>query len=291
MVKHQGFAVTDFILDLDVYKDLNNNNNITYMIVGAEVCPTTERNHWHIFIYFTSDHTLNSIRKKLPQRDVRAMYYHSWPGALKKYCSKDGNLLLEIGECPSQGKRKDLNSIKEMVKNGADIFEVVEDCENLQQILYAEKLFKYKNLQTKRKIMKIDVIWISGDPGTGKSKLVHELEPDLYVPVSSKWWDGYHGQEAILIDDFRPGWCSYDDLLKLTDIYPRTVEVKGGTTPIMWKRMYFTSPHEPKRTFRYMEDQENNKQVLRRITAQFDLNTCSYEQVLSQLRRNGGEVA
>lgn len=293
MVKHHGFALTDFKMERKPYNDILAKDDVTYLILGLENCPSTGRLHWQGFIYFTNDRTVNSVRKKLPNIGyVQAMYYKSWPKRAANYCAKNENLVMEVGECPSQGKRKDLNSIKLMVKNGDDLYKVIDECDNLQQIQYAEKLFKYRNLQMKRPIKKIDIIWIMGPPGSGKSRIVHELEDDLYQPITAKWWDGYNGQKAVLLDDFRSNWCDYNYFLRLTDMYPLTVEVKGGSYPAMWDKVYITCPHSPEKTFRYIESIEDNKQVLRRITAQFDLNTMSWDMVLSQLRgdKNGAEV-
>ena len=174
------------------------------------------------------------------------------------------------------------NYISELQTEILRVQDEIKKKENLK--LNAEKLFKYKNLQMKRPIKKIDIIWIMGPPGSGKSRIVHELEDDLYQPITAKWWDGYNGQKAILLDDFRSNWCDYNYFLRLTDMYPLTVEVKGGSYPAMWDKVYITCPHSPEKTFRYLESIENNKQVLRRITAQFDLSTMSWDIVLSQLR-------
>ena len=79
-----------------------------------------------------------------------------------------------------------------------------------------------------------------GPPGTGKSRRVHESEPDLYSKPDGEWWDGYCGQKAILFDDFR-GQNPLHCLLRWLDGYPIQVPIKGGFVWAMWERVYFTS--------------------------------------------------
>jgi hypothetical protein len=44
--------------------------------------------------------------------------------------------------------------------------------------------------------------WYWGAPGLGKSHAVRTSEKDLYLKAQNKWWDGYTGQKAVLLDDF-----------------------------------------------------------------------------------------
>ncbi len=78
-----------------------------------------------------------------------------------------------------------------------------------------------------------------GDSGIGKTKWAFDnYGEDLYVsPVGQSkhavWFDGYGGEKAALLDDFR-GSISFEDLLKLTDPwYNHRVPVKGGY--VIWK--------------------------------------------------------
>jgi len=43
--------------------------------------------------------------------------------------------------------------------------------------------------------------WIWGKPGSGKSRWATQTYPVAYKKLQNKWWDGYHGQEAVLMDD------------------------------------------------------------------------------------------
>lgn len=42
------------------------------------------------------------------------------------------------------------------------------------------------------------------------------------------WFDEYHYEDCVILDDFRTHWCHYSYLLRLLDKYPMSVPVKGG---------------------------------------------------------------
>ncbi|AXQ66155.1 MAG: helicase [Veloxivirus ubatis] len=278
MGKHCGFAFTDYVMDLSFYQKLCDNPKVRYMIVGKEITPTTGREHGQGYIYYENERSVKSVEKEFDGRHVEAMYHKSWPGANKTYCEKDNNLLWDYGVCPAQGVRKDIHQLKAQVADSSEtLSEVIwNHCHKYQDILVVEKLFKYK--KQKRKIEPIEVIWIHGPPGCGKTRYVYDRETDPFRPISEKWWDGYEGQQVILLDDFREDWCKFARLLQLTDIYPFKVETKGGSVEVMYKKVYITSPYNHKHTFSTVN--EEISQLTRRITSEINM-----------AETNGGDVA
>ena len=68
-----------------------------------------------------------------------------------------------------------------------------------------------------------------GPSGTGKSRFVAARWPDAFWKApESKWWDGYSGQETVVLDDFKDYAMPLVELQRLLDWYPLWVEVKGG---------------------------------------------------------------
>ena len=62
----------------------------------------------------------------------------------------------------------------------------------------------------------------SGGPsGTGKSRWVAATWPDAFwKSPESKWWDGYSGQETVVLDDFKDYAMPLVELQRLLDWYP-----------------------------------------------------------------------
>jgi len=85
---------------------------------------------------------------------------------------------------------------------------------------------------------KVVVIW--GSTGIGKSRWCQQTFPEAYWKPKGKWWNGYAGQETVVMDDFY-GWLEIDCLLRVCDRYPLIIEKKGSVVQFLAKRIIFTS--------------------------------------------------
>lgn len=109
-----------------------------------------------------------------------------------------------------------------------------------------------------RGAQEVHIYW--GDTRTGKTRAVYELEPDVFdKPSDDKWFDGYQGEEAILLDEFR-GEIPVGSLLKWLDRYPIRVHSKGSMVPLCTKRWYITSNLNPEEW--YLNIDEKTKAAL-----------------------------
>lgn len=107
----------------------------------------------------------------------------------------------------------------------------------------------------------VEVFW--GKTGTGKSRRAwEEAGWDAYPKIpSTKFWDGYNGQDHVVIDEFT-GQIGIEHLLRWCDRYPVSVETKGSATVFRAKKIWITSNIDPRDW--YPQAPESQKEALLR---------------------------
>lgn len=130
------------------------------------------------------------------------------------YCKKDGDFF-EAGSMSSQGERTDLKAIADRIAGGEKLDDIaIEDpvtfCKYKNGLSYIADIAARKKKRTEMTLG----YWYYGTTGTGKShRAFKEAGDDVYVWTDDNgWWDGYHGQETVVINDFRGG-IKYSELL------------------------------------------------------------------------------
>ena len=243
-----------------------------YLVFGYEICPKTLKPHLQGFIYFKDAKTFSATKKAFKNKEVHLEVSHGTPDENRKYCLKIRPVDLvanekfeEYGECPQQGRRTDVETVREELKSGNGMRGVVRVATNLQQLKIAEAILKYE--EPKRTWCPV-VEWFYGGTGTGKSRAAHELfeGKDFYRKTanSGKWFEGYDAHEFVIIDDLDTSAFNYKCLLDLLDRYETRVETKGGSRQFLAKHIIITSSTHPKILFSYESAQ--GAELLRRIT-------------------------
>ena len=233
----------------------------TYMVYGYEIAPTTGTPHLQGYFEMKDNKTMSAVCKKIKRISLKEC--DATPAENREYCIKDGKFTERGTINCGQGKRTDLESVKERVKSGTLLMrDVVLETSNLQTIRHAEIVLKYHEQQ---RHFKPHVSWYFGKAGSGKTQ---QAEIDLgegYYPAMDnlKWWEGYDGHENVLIDEFRENKLPYDQLLRLLDRYPYRVETKGASRQFLAKKIIITSQYHPSTMYRTLG--EDMAQLLRRI--------------------------
>jgi hypothetical protein len=150
------------------------------------------------------------------------------------------------------GQRNDLLALKTAMDAGQTEKEIATNPETFPVwAKYFRAMERYNRLTGKKiRTWPTTTIVYWGPPGTGKSSraLVEGGEDAYWLPKphshGSVWWDGYDGQEVVVIDEFY-GWIPRDLMCRLSDRYPLFVETKGGSVPFLAKKIIITSNSHP----------------------------------------------
>lgn len=153
---------------------------------------------------------------------------------------------VRFGDAPNQGKRTDLDDVRDRVRNGDTMLSIF-DAHFGTVVRYHRGIERYRVLlRQNAHRCRPEVLVLHGPSGVGKSRYVREHWPDAFYlqrPRENRgapWWDGYDGEDTVVVDDFY-GWIPYSALLNAIDYGPFRGETKGGSTPIRAHRWIFTS--------------------------------------------------
>jgi len=237
--------------DLD---DLDGILNWQYCIVGRE--GTRRTPHLQGFIAYNSRTRFATVKKQLPRAHIEKMI--STPEKASNYCKKEGDFE-EFGKLPdfeggSTGGQKKQENYKAMIQHAKnDEFDLIEeiDAVSFVQHYHAYKRIKQDNPKKVQNLPDVCGVWLYGEPGVGKSYKARQDNPDIYDKPLNKWWDGYKGEDCILLDDVglnQGAWLG--DLLKRWgDRYPFPAEQKGTTVQIRPKKIVVTSNYQIEHIF------------------------------------------
>lgn len=171
------------------------------------------------------------------------------------YCSKEGRQK-EYGQHSSAGELNQWEHIKTLVKQG--------DRESIFDQYFGTYLKYMKSIEalcTRYAPLPPEVqgdltcknLWIWGPPGTGKSKKArHDFSESVYAKNANKWWDGFRGQDVVVMEDLDPERSRMlaQHLKVWMDRYPFEGEVKGGSMVIAPNYKFIvTSNYPPEECF------------------------------------------
>lgn len=240
----------------ETLEGLHEEKVLSYAVFQEEVCPETKREHLQAYIELTNRKSFNWVKDKFPGDHIERRKSRSNQPA-RDYCMKEdsrkqGCEPVEIGTFvpQGQGKRNDIIALRDAVMSGQDYKQLVDDDCLVQAVArYPRFVDKLQNIaRPNRNFMtRCHVFW--GNTGSGKSRRAHweagQICDEPYVKdPASVWWDGYQGESAVIIDDYR-GNIPLAYMLRLIDRYPLRVQVKGGYVKFLATDVWITSNVSP----------------------------------------------
>lgn len=255
----RNWCWTSYEIDRDFTTGLNV-DVIRYLVYQKEICPKTNRPHFQGYAELYKPRTMGGFKKAMGTEKIHVAPRIKSQAEARNYCMKEDTradptaVPIEYGIFEKDidgnaGKRTDLEACaKHIEENGLDsaIF------------MYAGIYMRYhggmeklaSHYQKKRKLgddITVTVLW--GVSGAGKTYQAWTRESgDVYIKdPTQKWWDGYNGEEAVIIDEIKTGQIvDMSTLLRWIDRYPCRVERKGSSNMLNARRFYLTSNQHPK---------------------------------------------
>ena len=188
----------------------------------------TGRLHLQFMVQFDRSKRLNGVRAAISEQ-AHWEPVHGSTVQCKAYVTKEATRVAgpwEYGALAAAGKRRGLDEAVDSVKAGVPLHEVAAEY-SLAWVSHG------KGLTSLRQMLKLDAdrrsfgpagpeVWVLWGPsGTGKSRWVAATWPDAFwKSPESKWWDGYSGQETVVLDDFKDYAMPLVELQRLLDWYP-----------------------------------------------------------------------
>lgn len=230
----------DITLD-NITEIFEKTEEIHYMRGQQEMGTINNFLHWQIIVYFKKKITCPKCKSFFPSST------HVEPTrskAAKNYVWKEEtsipNTKFELGEMSLQrNEPTDWARVRRSSIDGD--FVTIPDDIFLRYYHSIRSIYKDFAKPIMRSPQEVFVFW--GPPGTGKTRRVfEEVGSDGWYIKSptTKWWDGYNGEETIILDEFR-GDVHIAHLLRWLDRYPCTCEIKGAQLYLNTKRWYITS--------------------------------------------------
>lgn len=226
--------------------------NIRYLIVGEEICPSTRKTHWQGYIELRKPQRISWIKKVFEDPSVHLEARRGTREQARDYCMKDGKYA-EYGNFAAggQGTRNDLKSIANELVSGTKTIQDVMIEEPALYCKYRNGLKDIAQLGQQRKnqeFRQLYVEFITGPTGCGKTRGASEKFPNAFLLHASElsknggsgWWDGYSGEETIIIDDYDND-TNITKMLNILDGYKLRLPLKGSFTYAAWKKVFITS--------------------------------------------------
>lgn len=223
--------------------------SIRFFSGQLEECPKTSRKHWQFIIHFYDRMGLRSVRKIIRMGkgkeagDLQPQYSEGACQYVLKQETSAGERFT-YGEKSIQGFRSDLEDIRVRIVtqvqdrgHGESTLAIANDHFGTY-LRYNQGMRQYQKLvmeEASQEYRKVEVEIISGPTRSGKTRKYlydenNKRRRNVFIINAGNgcsWWDGYNGQDTILIDEFK-NQIQLTVLLGLLDGHQMRMAVKGS---------------------------------------------------------------
>lgn len=227
--------------------------------------------HTHLFLAFAS-----AVRFSTLKNHFSSAHFEMAKGTCgenRDYITKSGKWINdrkaetsvadtfeEFGNMPMerQGQRNDINDLYDMIKQGFTNYEILEL--NPAYMLQIEKIERARQIvreeEYKNQFRNLEVTYIYGDAGSGKSRYVMDTYGYANVYRVTDYdhpFDSYKGQDIIVFEEFHSS-QKIESMLNYLDGYPLELPCRYANKIACYTKVFITSNLE-------LEQQYHNVQM------------------------------
>lgn len=254
-------------------------SRIAYFVLQKEICPTTLRPHFQMYIEFYDPEYISVVKSEIFEDPSVHIEIRLQPRQdAMKYCKKIHSRMhdhaltaeenqkrfgpWEFGKWRDQGTGGKLRRMQEAIADGMEVGALAEEepetvLRHLRSLQWLQENVDARKANAKDR--KVNVRVFVGPTGSGKTHLALEeamyycngVKGDVFMLSSlgssttqNLWFDGYRNNKVLVIDDY-DSWVPLSYLLRLLDKYPCTLNRKGGTLSAVWTEVWITSNKHP----------------------------------------------
>lgn len=276
---------------INAVKNYIDNSDIVKGKTGVYYCFSVEIGkegtlHIHIFFWFENARYGNKIKKTFPTSHID--YCNGSSTSVKEYVFKIGKWAdsekedtridgtqyenNELPEEKGQGKRTDLEYIKELIEQGKNPKEILEIDPNFYPLeSYITKMFYNKRLEETPFVREVKTVVHTGATGSGKTFFATTLtREETYVGTDysngcTALLDGYIAQKNLFLDEFR-GQIPYNMLLTMLNGYTHDVHARYNNKYMLWNTVHITSVIPMEQWYKNDNIRDTYEQLQRRVS-------------------------
>lgn len=228
--------------------------DVAYLVYGQEKGDEGTP-HLQGYISFHDRHRLGYVKPKIPRAHFEIA--RGSPAQNRDYCTKDG-VFWEAGAVPKGAAEAGGRALADKWKKAWDAA-IAGELDEIPHDLRIRHYSTFKKIARDhmRSIPAEETTtgyWYFGASGSGKSTAARTEYPGYYLKAANKWWDGYQGEETVILEDLGLEHSVLGHHLKLwADKFDFIAECKGDSIRIRPKRIIITSQYRISDIFRDAE--------------------------------------
>lgn len=264
---------------------LNSLKSLIYYCIADEIGANEHTPHIHVFAMYQNPKAVSTIKRLFPESHIDVVRGSN--SQTRDYVFKQGKWKdtekettsipesqEEYGELPEDRRccKPELGILYELIKDGRSNYEILEehpeyikDITDIDRVRLTIKQEEYKNTWRN-----LEVVYIFGASGTGKSRYVmetYQYENVYRVTDFLHPFDGYNSAQTVLLFEEFNSSIRIQDMLNYLDGYPLSLPARYSNRIACYEKVFFTTniPLEEQYPNIQRESPEIWKAFLRRI--------------------------